>query len=188
MKTVRRTTGRKDGYSLVELLVAVIISGILAAVALPQLISFLQKQQLSSSTNQLYQAMRNARALAIKNSVSYAIEFSKFDATSSPPNAYAVYPLRTGDWSQDRQNLSWNQFPKGLEISFSNCAAINGGNPGIQFDYRGNINSLCSTYMFFNDGFSPRVTAKQSDDSIISNPSLKAVITGYLTGKFRIVQ
>jgi len=185
------------GYSLIELLVGVVISGVLAAVALPQLGSFLQRQQLGSSTNQVYQAIRNTRALAIKNSVGYVLEISDYKSTISPANAYAIYPVRTGEWSKDRTNILWNQLPQKIEFSFSNCPVINAGNYGIQFDYRGNISTTgmtggtgnCTTYLFSNDGNAPRITTKQSSDSlVVSNPSLKAIIVSNLLGKVRIVE
>lgn len=55
-----------SGFTLIELMITLFIAGILLAVGLPSLTSFMQRNQLVASTNELISAFHIARSEAIK--------------------------------------------------------------------------------------------------------------------------
>ncbi len=72
----------KRGYSLVELLVAISIIGILSVIAVPQYSNFVAKGKVKSATGDLLQNARLARTLAIKENQTYVIAFNLPGANS----------------------------------------------------------------------------------------------------------
>lgn len=83
------------GYSLVELLVAVGIFGVLAAMGLPHIDT--RRQNIQTTSKQVIADYRWARNRAIVSGVHYAIEWT---AT----NAYQVQKMKqaaNGSWSKD---------------------------------------------------------------------------------------
>lgn len=66
---------KSQGFTLVEILIVSIIIGVLAVIAAPSWIAFLQRQQLNQMTTDLSMIMRKAQHLAKKNNQSYLIDF-----------------------------------------------------------------------------------------------------------------
>ena len=89
-----RHLGDARGYSLIELLVAVGIFGVLAAAGLPHLDT--RRQDIQSATKQVIADYRWARTRAITSGAHFAIEW-----TSS--NSYEVQRMKevSGNWAID---------------------------------------------------------------------------------------
>lgn len=66
---------RYQGVNLIELLAALVIAAILATVAVPSYVYYLQSNRLIGATNSLYYALQDARAEAIKRSTSVYVSF-----------------------------------------------------------------------------------------------------------------
>ena len=64
---------KNTGFTLIELMIALAILGILLAVGLPSLKSFMQSSQTVASTNELIAAFNVARSEAIKRNISVTI-------------------------------------------------------------------------------------------------------------------
>ena len=90
----RLTSGWRTsaGFSLLELMTVVIILGVGLALALPDLSSFIRRNQISSATNELMSAMTLARAEAIKRGAPVVICASS-DSTTPAPTC-------TGAWNE----------------------------------------------------------------------------------------
>ena len=83
------------GYSLVELLVAVGIFGVLAAMGLPHIDT--RRQDIQTTTKQIIADYRWARNRAITSGVHYGIEWTS-------TNSYEVQKMKqapSGTWSKD---------------------------------------------------------------------------------------
>jgi|GEM_PF-3496797 len=199
---VKSTSRFSRGATLLELSVALVIAGILAAITLPNLAIFLQKQQLSTATNQLFQNVRSTRSLAAKNITRYAIEFSLNNtADGSPRNAFAVYPVRN-NITNDRTTAVWTTLPQGIELHrVRECPRIN-ENPIIQFDYRANYttqetggNAECTIYVLLNTGVGvPDLTESKYSSPYdgVKDPKdgamVKVIAFAGLLGSARIVE
>lgn len=76
----------KAGFTMVELMIAVAIIGIMAAVATPGIIAWLPNYRLKSAARDLYAALQNARLLAVKNNTTVQVVFGP----PANPNAYLI--------------------------------------------------------------------------------------------------
>jgi len=62
--------GDQEGFTILELMMVLLVSGILAMLALPAMRQFLQNQGLSSAASELVSGLNYARSEAIKEDVS----------------------------------------------------------------------------------------------------------------------
>ena len=90
---------RKHGFTLIEVLVALIVLGILTAIAIPGFSTWLPKYRLKSASRDLYSNMQLAKMGAIKANADWAIVF---DAGS---NSYKICSDDgDGDWTTTGNN------------------------------------------------------------------------------------
>jgi prepilin-type N-terminal cleavage/methylation domain-containing protein len=92
---------KTNGYTLIEVLVVLFLVGILAALAIPSWLSFLQRQRIRSAASQLYWALQLAKSEAAKTSVRYGVtvcsnfsEFRRDDGIKYDVHPYSDSPVR----------------------------------------------------------------------------------------------
>lgn len=66
---------KQSGFTMTELMIAIAIIGILAAVGTPGFLSWRENQQVSSSARELQSFINGARLAAIKNNAFVAVNF-----------------------------------------------------------------------------------------------------------------
>ncbi len=83
---------RKDlrGFSIVELLIVVLVSGILAAMAIPRFQSAMQGMQLNSTVSAISGAVSQTRYAAIANAQVYIL------VITAPANTYVISNVTEG--------------------------------------------------------------------------------------------
>jgi len=63
------------GFSIAEILVAIVVFGILAGIAVPQFIAFRPKNRLNGAARQVYSELMWARSKAVNDNTSYVVTF-----------------------------------------------------------------------------------------------------------------
>lgn len=105
----------QSGFTAVELMVAVVILAIVAAIGLPSLLSFIQQSRVDAAADDLAQSMRYARSEAVtRNS-----DVSVVNAGSNYSDGWSV--VVGGVTLREHEAL-----PDGVTTNFGNNIAFNG--------------------------------------------------------------
>lgn len=80
--------GKQQGFTIIELLVAVAIFAILAGIGVPSFVDYMANSRLTASTNELVAAMQYTRSESIRRNARVAICPSTDGASCSGANAW----------------------------------------------------------------------------------------------------
>ncbi|KYC39427.1 methylase [Scytonema hofmannii PCC 7110] len=75
MQAKRFKSSSNSGFTMLEIVVIVLITGLLAAIAVPSWLAFVDIQRLKTAQGEVYQAMRQAQSLATKNKLTWQASF-----------------------------------------------------------------------------------------------------------------
>jgi type II secretory pathway pseudopilin PulG len=133
----RSPSQREGGFTIMELLIIIIIVGVLAAIAAPSWLTFINRQRINAVRGEVYQTLQTAQSDAKKNKLSRTVEFSK------SANGLPQVKINGGP----AQLLGQGQIKKGQITVFNTYTRTTTGtrttttttNLPITFDYQGNI-------------------------------------------------
>jgi prepilin-type N-terminal cleavage/methylation domain-containing protein len=83
----------KNGFSLVELLIVIVILGILVAIGIPSMSGFVRKGRIENQTKRTYSDLMNVRIMAMNRNMTHFVRFG-----TSP---YGVFADIDGDGVYD---------------------------------------------------------------------------------------
>lgn len=89
-----RIIGESRGFNLIELMTAIAVFGILAAIAIPSFLSFQPSLRLNGGAREVMSKLRWARAQAVEKNATYVVDF---------PNDHSIRVFK-----DDNLNSTWD--------------------------------------------------------------------------------
>ncbi|UKO97148.1 prepilin-type N-terminal cleavage/methylation domain-containing protein [Nostoc sp. UHCC 0870] len=111
-KIYLHTTHSSAGFSLVEMLAVIVMIGVLAAIAAPNWIAFVNRQRASKANDVVLSAIRDAQNEATKQKRRYSVSFK----TDNNIPQVAIYPHPQGYILPSDSNI-WRPLGENLDIS-----------------------------------------------------------------------
>ena len=133
-----KTRSRKgdNGYTLLELIVVVILLGVLASIAAPGWLGFINRQRVRTVNDRVFQSLRLAQSEAKRTKSAVTITFSALPV--DPPTVTFVPPLPTGGSTQVL-NAGGEIKPGTIALTVNTPATPTTPPNSLTFDYQGNL-------------------------------------------------
>lgn len=139
----RLNVHKNQGFTLLEILVALAITGILAALTLPNLLAWLNSNKVQEATDSIQSALRDAQKQAIRRGRSCTINFT--DPTGTAPTVYRqIRASEPGCLVATNTNAGSLNLPQEIFMVVDNFPDFppDSGSPGVQFSFRGHVPGL----------------------------------------------
>ena len=161
---------RDMGFTLVEMLAALIIVGILAAVAVPNLLGLLNNTRVKDGVGQVEGAIKEAQKSAIRRSRPCAIDFTTEGSGSNERSVVQSSPGFDGCLSSDRE------LPESVSFSLLNSGSLVP------------INSLAPAQLRFSGKGNPSIegimVVSHADSSIQKCIQIEGLLGNILSGDY----
>ena len=132
----RLNVHKNQGFTLLEILVALAITGILAALTLPNLLAWLNSNKVQEATDSIQSALEDAQRQAIRLGRICTINFT--NGTGTNPTVYRqITASEAGCLVATNTNASSLSLPQ--EVFMVTNFPTLGSSPGIRFSFRGHV-------------------------------------------------
>jgi prepilin-type N-terminal cleavage/methylation domain-containing protein len=119
------------GFTLLELLVALVMLGVLAAIAAPSWQAFLNRQRLNTAQNQVMEVLKQAQQSAKQHHIPYQASFRE----QANRVQWAIHPTQA-----DPMTVPWNALEEGIKLDAETTLARDNSIYRMQFNHRGEVN------------------------------------------------
>lgn len=160
---------KNQGFTLVEILIALVILGVLSAIAAPSFLSLFNRNKVNDALAQVRGALQEAQRQAIRNSKSCTVTIDPTTKriTGSPDGC-----LPTERDLCDERDASNNCVKAAVAI----ITNLTGTPPSLQFSFRGNTNKLGTIVVYSSDSSTNKMGCL-----VVSN-GIGVMRTGYYDG------
>jgi prepilin-type N-terminal cleavage/methylation domain-containing protein len=136
----RLNVHKNQGFTLLEILVALAITGTLAALTGPNLSAWLNSNKVKEATDAIQLALEDAQRQAIRRGKSCTIKFT--NGTGNNPTVYRqITASEPGCLVATNTNASSLNLPEEIFMVVNNFP-LQGSSPGVQFSFRGHVPGL----------------------------------------------
>ena len=118
------------GFTLVELLTVLMITGIMAAIAVPRYNVLIKNYKLTNAARLVWLDLHRAKMMAIKQGKTMRVDFAATSYNIVRVDTAAV--VLSPNLSVNYPNITFNSTATTPSVSFSNTGAANGGTVVIQ--------------------------------------------------------
>jgi prepilin-type N-terminal cleavage/methylation domain-containing protein len=136
----RLNVHKNQGFTLLEILVALAITGVLAALTLPNLLAWLNSNKVQEATDSIQSALEDAQRQAVRLGRICTINFT--NGTGTNPTVYRqITASEAGCLVATNTNAGSLNLPQEIFMVVRNFPTL-GSSPGVQFSFRGHVPGL----------------------------------------------
>lgn len=139
----RLNVHKNQGFTLLEILVALAITGVLAALTLPNLLAWLNSNKVQEATDSIQSALQDAQRQAIRRGRICTINFT--NGTGTNPTVYSqITASEAGCLVATNTNAGSLSLPQEIFMVVNNFTNVptTSSSLGVQFSFRGHVPGL----------------------------------------------
>jgi len=139
----RLNVHKNQGFTLLEILVALAITGVLAALTLPNLLAWLNSNKVQEATDSIQSALEDAQGQAIRLGRICTINFT--NGTGNNPTVYRqITASEAGCLVATNTNAGSLSLPQEIFMVVNNFTNVptTSSSLGVQFSFRGHVPGL----------------------------------------------
>jgi len=134
---------KNQGFTLLEILISLAITGILAALTLPNLLAWLNRNKVQEATDSIQSALQDAQKQAMRRGRICTINFT--NGTGTNPTVYSqITASEAGCLVATNTNAGSLNLPQEVFMVVRNFPTL-GSSPGVEFSFRGHVPGLTFT-------------------------------------------